>query len=79
MVSAMALHERVLYTLLGLHLRVAPNLYQEQLSWPGKIFVAKHGAQDGYALSVREYRAGATPTGSRVKHLPEVDLSGGRE
>ena len=36
MVTTMALHERVVNTLLGLHSRVAPNVYQEPYHGPVK-------------------------------------------
>ena len=33
-------------TLLGLHSLVAPNARQEPFSWPGKAYIAKHGAYE---------------------------------
>ena len=63
MVPMLALQEQVVNTLLGLHSRVAPKLYQKPLSWSGKAFVAKHGAPDRSARASREHFAGTTLTG----------------
>ena len=42
-------YERVANTSLELHSRVAPNVYQEPVSWSGNAFVAKHGDHGGSA------------------------------
>ena len=47
MVTTIALHERVVNTLRGLHSRFAPDLYPEPIAWSSKAFVAKHGVHNG--------------------------------
>ena len=53
-VSTMALHERFVNTILGLHPRGAPNVCQEPFSWSGIAFVAKHSSYDALLCAVRE-------------------------
>ena len=47
MVPKMALHERVVNTVLGLHPRVAPGVGRETFTFTGEASVARNGVHDG--------------------------------
>ena len=66
MLPAMALHERVVNTLLGLQSWAAPNACQEPLLWSGKALMAKHGVHDGSTSGSRAQCSWTTLTGAKV-------------